>query len=70
MLAVLRHDTLRAELAGVGEDCRPVALKVLAVLYPRRWPAEQLLQLGLPLREPPRSPVRAVQLEQVEGIER
>jgi hypothetical protein len=34
MIAMLADDALGAEPAGVGEDRRPIALKVLAVLDP------------------------------------
>jgi hypothetical protein len=40
MLAVLRNDALNAELAGMREDGRTVALEMLAVLDTGRGFAE------------------------------
>jgi hypothetical protein len=69
MLPVLRHDALGAELAGMREDGRAVALQVLAILDPGRRLGEELRESGLALLKRPRAPVLAVELEEIEGIE-
>jgi hypothetical protein len=63
MLPVLRHDALRTKAAGVREDGRAVALKVLAVLDPGRSLGEEFGEPALTLLEGRGPPVRAVQLE-------
>ncbi len=69
MITVLRDDTLGAEFAGMGEDGPAVAFQVLAVLDARRGVGKECAKSGFALLKGPRPPVRAVQLQQVEGVE-
>jgi hypothetical protein len=69
VLAVLGDDALGAEPAGVREDSRTVALKVLGVVDPCWRLLWELSEPRLALLERPGSPVLSVELEQVEGIE-
>jgi hypothetical protein len=55
VLQVFRDDALRAELAGMGEDRRAIALEVLAVLDPGRSVGEELGKPALALLERPRA---------------
>jgi hypothetical protein len=65
---VLGNNAFKPELAGMGEDRRALAFKVLAVLHPGPRLAKQLLQLGLAVLKRPGTPVLAIELEQVEGV--
>jgi hypothetical protein len=49
--AVLRNDVFVAELAGMGEDGRAVALEVLAELDPGRRLGEQPFEPGFAFLE-------------------
>src|SRR6202035_549456 len=68
MLAVLRDDALAADLAGMGEDRRAVAFEVFAVLDPRRGLGEEPFEPSLALLERSRSPILAVEIEEIEGV--
>jgi hypothetical protein len=70
VLAVLGDDALGPELAGMGEDRRAVAFEVLAVADPGRRLGEQPFEPGLPLRERSRSPILAIEFQEVEGVEK
>jgi hypothetical protein len=54
----------------VGEDRGSVALEVLGVVHPHGRRCQERGEPRLALIEGPCPPVRAVQLEQVDGIER
>jgi len=69
LIGIVGMRTFASQLAGVGEDCRAVALKVLAVLDPGQCTCEELFEPCLALLERPGPPVLAVELQQVEGIE-
>jgi hypothetical protein len=53
MVAVLRHNALTSQLAGMGENGVAVPLDVLVELDPRQHLGEQSLQLCLPLLKSP-----------------
>jgi hypothetical protein len=64
--AVLRDDAFATQLAGMREDGRAVALNVLAELDAGPRIGEQPFEPRLALIERLRSPVLAVELEQVD----
>jgi hypothetical protein len=67
---VLGNNAFETKLAGMREDRWAVAFKVLAVLDAGRRLGDELFEPRLALLEGPGPPVFAVELEQIEGIEK
>ncbi len=65
----LRHDALKANLAGVGEHGRAVGLDVLFETQAGRGPLQQRCQGGLAGLERLAPQVLAIQLDQIKRVQ-